>query len=175
MSKFEALDLVIPQSLLDFWAVANGTNLDKEPTCDQIWLDGVFYYYSHTQAYDDYQICLNLWESDENFESYWPKGFLPIGSPGDGSRLLVNCNSQSPTYGHIYELFHGIGVSKHTISLDQYFKTKISVFEMNGLFVKDGIVELNFDIADKLSANMNPGCDAYDDNLLPAYEAQDWL
>ena len=175
LSKFNALDLVVPQSLLDFWAIADGTNTDKKSTCDRIWLDGVFYYYSNTQAYEDYLRCLGLWENDETFESYWPKGFLPIATPGDGSRLLVNCRSQSPTRGHIYELFHGVGLSKHASSLSQYFKTKIAVFEANHLFVKDGIVELDFDLADILSKHMNPGCDAYDNTLLPAYEAEDWL
>lgn len=175
LSKFEALDLDIPQSLLDFWAIADGTNTNLKSTYDQIWLDGVFYYFSHTQAYEDYLLCLDLWENDENFEAYWPKKFLPIATPGDGSRLLVNCRSQSPTRGHIYELFHGIGLSKHASSLSQYFKTKSAVFEANHLFVKDGIVELDFDLADKLSKSMNPGCDAYDDTLSPAYEAEDWL
>ena len=174
-NAFSEFDLTLPRDLLKFWSVANGTDKTKPFTLDQIWLDGVFHFFSADNAIEDYKMCFDLWQEEEGFDDYWPRGFFPIGSPGDGSRLLINCLVQSPTFGQVYELFHGVGVSKHAVSLKQYFETRLAQLEGGVVFIKDRIVEMNFDTADNVAAKMNTGCDAYDDDLPPAYEVRDWL
>jgi hypothetical protein len=139
-------------------------------------LDGTFGYFSAQHAVEDYKTSEKLWATEPEFEDYLPRGFLPIGSPGDGSRLLVNCRKDSPTYGGVYELSHGIGLSRHADSLNSYFSTIFELFDKGAIFVdQSGSIDFNEDEANTIAAKRNPDCDAYNDSLPWAYETQDWL
>ncbi|MGB0906333.1 MAG: SMI1/KNR4 family protein [Maricaulaceae bacterium] len=176
MSDINGLKLSVPQDVFEFWGMMNGVKAGVETSYDQLWLDGTFRFYSAKEAADDYKVCLPLWDDDEDFKDYWPVGFLSIGSPGDGSRLLVNCRAASPTYGHIYELFHGMGLSLHAKSLTDYFKTQIALFDAGVLTVEDdGALDIDFDKNDAIAAPLNPNCDAYNSDLTPAYDSKNWL
>lgn len=44
-------------------------------------------------------------------DTYWPFGFVPILFNYGADYVVVNCVRQSPTYGAVYDLTEGIGVS----------------------------------------------------------------
>lgn len=165
-----------PDDLFAMWRTFDGLSYEQPTTCDQVWLEGAFYILSEAEALDDYAASIPLWESDETFADYWPRGFFPFAKPGDGSRLLVNCLRRSPTYGAVYELFHGVGISKSSRSITDYFATA-SAWLAEGVTWLDERKYVSRDLEKSrlIAARLNPGCDSWDDNLPPAYEMKDWL
>lgn len=159
-------EISIPEDLHTFWANLNGVSEPQDTTLEYLWLDGQFMFYSIDQSLSDYKITLNLINDDPEFAKYWPIGFLPIGTPGDGSRLLVNCVHGSPTYGSVYELFHGDGISRLTKSLSKYFLMLDQLFDSGTIKVlESGEIEIDFDEYREKGRDMNPGCDRFDDNI----------
>ena len=170
-NKFGQLNLTIPQDLIDFWQVIKGVEPDLQTTVERTWFDGTFTYFSDQESLVDYQAWREACKKNPQMNDwYMPEGFLPIGSPGDGSRILMNCRDKSPTFGQLYELFHGIGLSKLSESLVQYFRTLLLAFG-DGLSIVDGVVEIHEKKFKKLAAMMNPGCSGCYD--IP--QVQDWL
>ena len=165
----------IPETVKDMWGVFNGTKKNEDITSGELWLDGTFRYFSVSDAIADYAISLELWQKEPEFDEYLPKGFLPIASPGDGSRLLVNCRAGSPSYGGVYELVHGNGLIKHSISLPRYFETIDAALRQGGLIVEDSHVIFVDNIFYALAKQMNPASDAYNDDLPAAMDVKDWL
>ncbi|MDJ0614997.1 MAG: SMI1/KNR4 family protein, partial [Rhizobiaceae bacterium] len=163
-SAFDAVDTVsLPEELRQLWSSFNGMSVPEGTLLQYTWLDGTFSYLGVEEAARDFDSSTELWEQDQDFEDYWPKAFVPIGTPGDGSRLLVNCLAGSPTYGSVYELFHGIGVSRMSASLSQYFMT-LNACKANGAVTvtDDGKVSIDFDAFQKIGRRMNPGCDHFE-------------
>lgn len=171
VQPFIDLNLVLPKDLQDFWSVVKGVENETNTTVEKTWLDGTFTYFSAEESLIDYNVWQDVCEQNlEMKDWYMPSGFLPIGSPGEGSRILVNCRKSSPTHGHVYELFHGIGLTKLSENLSQYFRTLILAFN-HGLSVKDGYVNVDESQFNKIAAMMNPGCSGWYD--IP--QTQDWL
>lgn len=169
-------ELSAPADLLALWRLFDGLSYHQPSTSEQAWLEGAFYTLSEAQAVTDYEVCSPLWRDDPKFEEYWPKGLFPFATPGDGSRLLVNCIAASPTHGAVYELFHGIGVSKCAPSISQYFATASAWLEQGGVHLDArACVVRDFEKASNIAARLNPGCDAWDDTLPRAYDVKDWL
>ncbi len=164
----------LPDDLLAFWRVYDGCAAGDR-VLEQEWMDGVFMYFSATDARADYDICLPLWADDPDFLAYWPPRFVPVATPGDGSRLLVNCDAASPTYGAVYDLFHGVGVSKCAASLAQHFGTRNALFDAGIISVTpEGLVSFDFEADTSLAQKMNPGCNHWDTSLPSCFEAPDW-
>ncbi len=163
-SAFDAIDNVsLPEELRQLWSSFNGMSVPEGTLLQYTWLDGTFSYLGVEESARDFGMSIALWEQDQDFEAYWPKAFVPIGTPGDGSRLLVNCLAGSPTFGSVYELFHGIGVSRMSASLSQYFKTLNTCQATGALTVTDdGEVSIDFDAFKRIGRQMNPGCDHFD-------------
>ncbi|MDA7428200.1 hypothetical protein PGB28_07000 [Primorskyibacter aestuariivivens] len=127
------------------------------------WLDGTFCYLGVEEASLDYEMSSRTREQDHSFENYWPSAFIPIGTPGEGSRLLVNSLEGSATYGSVYELTYVEGVSRISASLSQYFETLNACIANGALTVtEDGEVCIEFDGFRSIGRRMNPGCDYFD-------------
>jgi hypothetical protein len=168
-------EVSLPEDLVKFWGVMNGISEPEGTTYEHIWIDGQFVYFSIDQSVNDYRITKELIVKDPKMADYWPIGFVPIGTPGDGSRLLVNCIKDSPTYGAVYELFHGDGVSRLSATLSDYFKMLDELFDCGTISVlESGEVELNFDEYHEKGREMNPRCDGFDDTIQPASMSMDW-
>lgn len=168
-------DITLHPDLKALWQRFNGMTLPDGSLLQQTWLDGQFSYFSINAAAADYQASLPLWEDDPHFEEYWPKGFVPLGTPGDGSRLLVNCRANSPTYGAVYDLIHGIGVSRMSDSLVRYFETLNACLTADVIKVTaEGDVDVDLEAMKRIGKPMNSGCDAFDDTLEAAAMTQDW-
>lgn len=163
-SAFDEIDTIaLPDDLRQLWSIFDGMSVPEGTLMQYTCLDGTFSYLSVEEAAEDFEVSVDLWEKDQEFENYWPKGFVPIGTPGDGSRLLVNCLAGSSTFGSVYELLHGIGVSRMAVSLSQYFKTLNAFLASGALSVaNDGEVLVDFDSCQKIGRHMNPGCNHYD-------------
>lgn len=169
-------ELSVPPDLLTMWRVFDGLSYDQPSKCDQVWLEGAFYVLSEQEAVDDYAACLSLWADDPEFKDYWPNGFFPFAKPGDGSRLLVNCVPESSTHGAVYELFHGVGVSKSANSISDYFVTALAWLKEGATRLDDrSYVERDFEASRLIAARLNPDCDRWDDSLPPASVTKDWL
>ncbi|MBT8494472.1 MAG: SMI1/KNR4 family protein [Deltaproteobacteria bacterium] len=167
-----------PADVVAMFRVMNGLARTEDTTYDQLWVDGTFAWFSIDEAIADYQTTEELRANDkpEGFDVYWPTGFFPIGTPGDGSRLLVNCRNGSPTYGAVYELFHGDGLSRHANSLTAYVQTVATALAQRVITVDDdGCLEPDEDAYNRTGRQLNPGCDATDDSLPSASVAKDWL
>ena len=165
----------IPEAVKSMWHVFNGTSRPEGVTSGELWLDGNFIFFSVGEAVQDYGLSQKLWEEDPDFENYLPKGFLPIATPGEGSRLLVNCRPSSPTHGGIYELLHGHGIVKHSASLSDYFKTLLAALKQGGLVIKEARVKFVEGVFDGIAKQMNPHCDAFNTDLPAAMDTRDWL
>ena len=169
-------ELSVPDDLYALWQETDGVDLEGDPALDALWLDGMNAFLSEEEAIDDYVMASRLQADEPEFGQYWPRGFVPVASPGEGSRLLVNCVKGSPTHGALYMLDHGVGLSRMTISLGQYFETILDWVDTNSLRInRDGVVELNLDASMKVAHTMNPGCDAWDGAMPPAHETRDWV
>lgn len=152
---FDGLD--IPDALERVWNTQGGV-IEGEFTYDQLWLDGTYMYLSVQEAASDYAVTLDLAAQDPAFEAYWPLGFVPIATPGDGSRLLVDCRPREMTNGQVLELFHGLGVSPLSCDLDQYFATIFAMMHEGGIYVtQDGELEYDEDQAPRIGRRLNPG------------------
>lgn len=164
LSSFASFDMVtLPAELCELWSMIDGMSVPDDTLMQYTWLDGTFCYFCVEEAAHDYEVSLGLWEQDQYLKDYWPQAFVPIGTPGDGSRLLVNCLASSPTYGSVYELFHGEGISRISESLSQYFKTLNACLANGALTVThDGEVAVDFDAFYNIGRQMNPGCDHFD-------------
>ncbi len=55
-------------------------------------------------------------------DPYCPLGFLPILSDNGGNYIMINCISQSPTYGAVYDMCEGVGVNMLATNLTHFFK-----------------------------------------------------
>lgn len=167
-------DLDVPEDVIALWRAFNGVAPTGETPLGDVWLDGVFYFYAEAEAIEDYRGALTL-QDQEEFRDYWPAGFFPVGSPGDGSRLLVNCIPGSPTHGSVYELIHGDGLYRRADTLSRYFETALVWLERGATRVTfNGQVEPDFARAKTIARELNPGCDGWDDTLPPAHEIKDW-
>lgn len=167
-------DLDVPEDVLALWRAFNGIAPSGDTPLGDLWLDGVFYFYSENEAIDDYRVSVDL-QSQEGFGEYWPLGFVAVGTPGDGSRLLVNCIPGSPTHGSVYELLHGDGLYRRAESLSRYFETVLVWLERGATRVTfNGQVEPDFARAKTIARELNPSCDGWDDTLPPAHESKDW-
>ena len=164
ISAFDAVDVVsLPEELRQLWSSFNGMSVPEGTLLQFTWLDGTYEYFSVEEAAQDFEVSVDLWAKDQDFKKYWPIGFVPLGTPGDGSRLLVNCLASSPTYGSVYDLLHGVGVSRISGSLSQYFKTLNACLASSALTVADdGEVSVDIDAYRKIGRQMNPGCDHFD-------------
>jgi hypothetical protein len=155
-------ELAPPGELAALWACFDGIEGPEEATLADLWLDGAFRFYSVGQAINDYRVCYELWAADPAFEDYWPKGFLPIATPGDGSRLLVNCIKDSATHGSVYELLHGSGVTRSSASIGRYFETAKAWLAGGALKVNEaGQLDIDFAAAGQIARGMNPDCDSW--------------
>lgn len=169
-------EISVPADMLELWRVFDGMTHVEGVTLDDLWLEGAFYFFSEQEALDDYAVCFPLWESETTFREYWPMGFFPVATPGDGSRLLVNCIPGSPTHGAVYELFHGVGVSKSSVSIAQYFLTAAAWLAEGATWLdRQKRIDRNFENSTAIAARLNPNCDSWDDSLPPACETKDWL
>jgi len=167
-------DLTLPHDVFTLWASFDGVAPTGETPLGDIWLDGVFYFHSEEEAVADYRIALSM-QNEADFASYWPAGFFPVATPGDGSRLLVNGIAGSPTQGAVYELIHGDGLYRRASSLARYFETALAWLERGATRVTfNGQVEPDFARAKTIARELNPGCDGWDDSLPPAHESKDW-
>lgn len=165
-----------PEDLMTLWQVMDGVDLVGDPSLEALWLDGVNAFLSEDEAIDDYITAQRLQADEPDFAEYWPEGFVPVASPGEGSRLLVNCVKDSPTHGALYTLDHGVGLSRMSRSLGQYFETILDWLDTGALNVDaHGFVKLDLEAASRIAATMNPGCDAWDDAMPPAHETRDWV
>ncbi|MAN44907.1 MAG: SMI1/KNR4 family protein [Alphaproteobacteria bacterium] len=148
--------LMLPDEVKWLWRTFDGMN-SEDTTLDQLWLEGCFYFFSEAEALDDFMITQRLWEEDEAFKDYWPQGFFPIATPGDGSRMLVDCSPQSETFGAVFELLHGVGVSALAPSLFDYFTLARKWLEENAIWIdEDGNVDRDFDRSDDIQQQMFP-------------------
>ena len=155
-------ELAPPGELAQLWACFDGIEGPESATLGELWLDGAFRFFSVAEAISDYHVCYELWAADPSFEDYWPKGFLPLATPGDGSRLLVNCLADSPTYGSVYELLHGSGVSRSAASVGRYFETASAWLSGGALKVNEaGQLDIDFAAAGEIARTMNPDCDSW--------------
>ncbi len=167
--------VTLPDDLRHLWERFDGMNVPDGTLMDQGLLDGQYCYLGVAEAGRDYQVTLSLYRQEPEFETYWPKGFLPIGTPGDGSRLLINCRAGSPTFGAVYDLMHGVGVARLSNSLIRYFETLVACVDQGVIKVsRTGSVELDFSGFREVGKRMNPGCDGFDDGLAPAADSEDW-
>jgi hypothetical protein len=158
-------DLAVPEDVIALWRAFNGVAPTGETP---------FYFFAEAEAIEDYRGALTL-QDQEEFRDYWPAGFFPVGSPGDGSRLLVNCIPGSPTHGSVYELIHGDGLYRRADTLSRYFETALVWLERGATRVTcNGQVEPDFARAKTIARELNPGCDGWDDTLPPAHEIKDW-
>lgn len=171
----DCAEIDIHPEVIALWARMNGVLDFEGQILDDLWFDGQYFYFSIGESRADYQVTLDLVADDPTIDDYFPRGFVPVGSPGDGSRLLVNCRTGSPTYGAVYDLMHGMGARRLSASLDRYFETLCAFFEHGALSVNEaGQVDIDFEKIDLIGVPMNPGCDGYDTSLTPAYETFDW-
>lgn len=167
--------LALPADVEAVWRAFNGIGPTGETPLGDIWLDGMFYLLSEAEAIDDYREALAL-QGEQGFSDYWPLGFFPVATPGDGSRLLVNCIAGSPTHGAVYELTHGVGVCRVATSLARQFEITLVCLERGAIQVTPGgQVEPDFARVSEIARELDPGCDGTDDTLPPAYESKDWL
>ena len=104
-------DLKPPEDLKVMWREMNGVSIEGDPSLESLWLDGQNAFLGEEEAVDDYMMATRLQNDEPEFAQYWPKGFVPIASPGDGSRLLINCVTDSPTFGAVYFLGSRCGIS----------------------------------------------------------------
>ncbi|MEM6307930.1 MAG: hypothetical protein AAF701_08085, partial [Pseudomonadota bacterium] len=75
-------NIALHDDLKILWAHFDGMTIPEDVVLSQTWLDGTYTYFSVDQALNDYETTLALWDdSPETFEDYWPKGFVPLGSP----------------------------------------------------------------------------------------------
>ncbi|XWN33865.1 MAG: SMI1/KNR4 family protein [Devosia sp.] len=176
-TAFDAFHAVtLHPELRQLWAQFDGMTIPDGTLQHLTLLDGQFTYNSVAEASKDYRGTLEFWEQEPDFRTYWPQGFVPLGTPGDGSRLLVNCRAGSPTYGGVYDLFHGTGVTRMSASLSRYFATLSAGFDEGVITVTpEGDVEIDFDAIRVVGKNMNPGCDAFNEDLPSASETMEWL
>lgn len=174
---FDSVDAVtLHPDLQKLWKHFNGITCPDGTHLEYTWLDGQFAYFSVLEALEDYQVSVPLWKQQADFENYWPQGFVPIGTPGDGSRLLVNCRASSPTYGSVYVLMHGDGVSRMATSLTRYFQTLNVGFDENAIVVTEqGEISYDFDAMREIGMRINPGCDGFDSKLPTASFSKDWI
>jgi hypothetical protein len=154
-------ELAPPGELAALWACFDGIDAPEDALVNDAWLDGAFRFYSVGQAINDYRVCYDLWAADPAFEDYWPKGFLPIATPGDGSRLLVDCIKDSPTHGNVFELLHGSGVTRSSASVGRYFETVGAWLAGGALKVNDGQLFIDFAAASEIARGMNPDCNSW--------------
>lgn len=167
-------DLTLPDDVLELWRAFDGVSPPGDTELGDVWLDGMFFFYSEDEAIEDYRAALSA-QDEEGFANYWPAGFFPVASPGDGSRLVINCIVGSPTYGHVYELAHGEGLARYALSLSHYFETMLAWLDEGATKVTfNHQVEPDFDATRAIARDLNPGCDAWDENLPPAHESKDW-
>lgn len=157
--KKELPKLSPPAALGELWATFDGSAGENE-LLDDLWLDGTFFFLSVEEAIEDYRICEDIRAGDPDFEDYWPTGYLPIGTPGDGSRLLVDCAAGSATHGSVFELFHGIGVARSAASIEDYFKTARAWLDAGVLKVMpDKKLDIDHERASEIARGMNPDCE----------------
>ena len=130
------------------------------------------------EAVDDYMMATRLQNRmNPNFAQYWPKGFVPVASPGDGSRLLVNCvQGFANAFGA--RLLPGPRGGSSLVwraSMGQYFETMLDWLDTGAISVdREGVVRLNMAAAARVASTMNPDCDAWDDAMPPAHVTRDW-
>lgn len=162
--KKELPKLSPPTDLGELWKAFDGAAGENE-LLDDLWLDGTFYFFSVAEAVEDYRICDDLRASDSDFEEYWPTGYLPIATPGDGSRLLVDCVAGSKTHGSVFELFHGIGIARSAASIEAYFKTARAWLDKGVMTVTaDGKLDIDHERASEIARQMNPDCENWADD-----------
>jgi hypothetical protein len=166
-------ELAPPGELAALWACFDGIEAPEDALLGDLWLDGAFRFYSVGQAINDYQACDDLWATDPGFEYYWPRGFLPIATPGDGSRLLVDCIKDSPTHGNVFELLHGSGMTRSSASVGRYFETVAAWLAGNALKIEDGQLIIDFAAAGEIARGMNPDCDSWGAVAAPAAKTED--
>lgn len=167
-------DLAIPDDVVEIWRAFDGVAPPGDALLGDVWLDGVYYFFSEEEAIEEYRVALSLQQQD-GFPDYWPLGFFPIASPGDGSRLVVNCIIGSPTYGHVYELLHSDGLRRYASSVPQYFETVLSWLDEGALKVNfNRQVDPDLERARLIARDLNPGCDGWDETLPPAHQSKDW-
>lgn len=157
--KKELPKLSPPAGLGVLWKFFDGAAGENE-LLDDLWLDGTFFYLSVDEAIEDYRICDDIRAEDASFEDYWPTGYLPIATPGDGSRLLIDCVAGSPTHGSVFELFHGIGIARSAASIEAYFKTAQAWLDQGALTVTpDGKLDIDHERASEIARKLNPNCE----------------
>lgn len=167
-------DLTFPEDIIALWRTFDGVAPPRNAQLGDVWFDGMFYLTSEAEAVEDYRVALSAQEQ-AGFGDYWPVGFFPIGTPGDGSRLLVNCIPGSPTHGALYELIEAEGLVRYASSLTRYFETLLACLDEGALRVNfHGQVDPDFERMREIAHEMNPGCDAWDDDMTPAHESKDW-
>ncbi len=162
------------EDVIALWQTFNGTVQNDAPL-GKLWLDGTFFYLGAEDSREDYRISEPMWLEDPTFAEYMPPRFIAVGSPGDGSRLMVNCDTASPTYGAVYELFHGIGVRKRSMSLARHFETLIAQLDTGALTcTQDGEMNMDFEAEKIMGQKLNPGCNHWDYTLPTCQDAPDW-
>jgi hypothetical protein len=164
----------LPDDLVALWQTFDGCE-QHQATLGEQWLDGVFVYLGAEAAREDYAISEPMWAEDPSFADYMPQRFIAVATPGDGSRLMVNCDAASPTHGAVYELFHGVGLSKRSFSLARHFETLNAMLNEGSLTCDaGGMMQMDFDAARPVGKAMNPGCNHWDNTLPTCYDAPDW-
>ena len=176
VSAFDRFDAVrLPPEVLRMWAVFDGTRTPADVTPGKTWIDGEFCLLGVKDACEAYGISCDLRQSQADFHTYLPAGFVPIGTPGEGSFLMLNARPGSPTYGAVYELFKGVGLTRASDTLTCHFETLNAAFDAGALWVgSEGYVDVDLERMSGIGRRINPGCDRYDDGLTEAQVLRDW-
>ena len=138
-----------------------------------MWLNGFLDFLSVERAVESYQLTVNFHKSDD-WQDYWPLGFFPIVQSASDS-IVVNCIKGSPTYGWVYDMGWGYGVTSYSDCIERYFDTLCAFVREGAIFLDaDGVLDFDVDKEFEIHERMNPKV-FKDGEYVGSTEKPDWI
>ncbi|MCJ0824075.1 SMI1/KNR4 family protein [Vibrio vulnificus] len=123
LNRLNSLEMVeLTTELKEYLSVVNG--YDDGLSLELRFFEAGYAWGMWSMSVDDIIDTYNstrLYVTDEDDESFWPAGFLPILNSNNSDFLLVNCRRGSPTHGKVYDFTESGGIELTAHSLVDFF------------------------------------------------------
>ena len=105
------------------------------------------------------EYAISLYLLEVKVQNKFKKYFLPIFTNGGGDYILMNFDSKSKSYGQLFLYSPSLLMTEDPMSiydsLETLFETILFIYKENGYVFKSEVLEVNYEIENKISRQLN--------------------
>jgi len=150
------MDLYLPKELVELYKWKNGiAGIYQECTIGEVslFVHGILY---------PLQYAISMYALEAKVEKYIQENYFPVFTGGGGDHILMDLNKEGRSDNlFFYSTSILLSDKPMTIydSLETLFATVLETYKQNGYYFDNGVLEVDFEIQQKMSRELNPKSD----------------